>query len=83
MVENYCQCPGCGECSAHATAPKLNAEIKRLKAQRQWVGLTADDVWQSNEVMALNAEMGLTMVQIMALMVWANAKLREKNGGAT
>jgi len=51
-------------------------------AQRQWVGLTADDVWQSNEVMALNAEMGLTMVQIMALMVWANAKLREKNGDA-
>jgi len=48
-------------------------------AQRQWVGLTTDDVWGSNEVMALNAEMGLTIVQIMTLMAWANAKLKEKN----
>ena len=47
--------------------------------RKPWVGLTADEVWQSDEVMALNAEMGLPMNQIMALIVWANAKLKEKN----
>jgi len=54
----------------------------RPQQAARWVRLTADDVWQSNEVMALNAEMGLPMAQIMALIVWADAKLREKNGGA-
>jgi len=44
MDEAHCRCPGCGECSAHVNAPKLKAEIKSLKAQRQWIGLTPDEV---------------------------------------
>jgi MinD superfamily P-loop ATPase len=31
--ENYCRCPGCGECSAHANAPKLKTKLKALQAE--------------------------------------------------
>ena len=32
--EPHCRCPGCGECSAHANAPKLKAQLKAAIAQR-------------------------------------------------
>jgi hypothetical protein len=59
-----------------ATPP---AAQRPVAEPHKWVGLTTDDVWGSNEVMALKAEMGLTIIQIMTLMAWANAKLKEKN----
>ena len=58
---------------------KLSDLYTSPPASMPWVGLTDDEVWHSNEVMALNAEMGLPMNQIMAIIVWADAKLREKN----
>ena len=50
-------------------------------ASKPWVGLTVDEVWKDDDVMALNAEMGLSLDQMMELVEWANAKLREKNNG--
>lgn len=52
---------------------------KPPQPSKPWAGLTEDEVWHSNEVMALNAEMGLPMNQIMAPIAWTDAKLREKN----
>ena len=48
-------------------------------ASKPWVGLTVDEVWKDDDAMALNAEMGLSLDQMMELIEWANAKLREKN----
>lgn len=29
MIEDYCRCPGCGECNAHVNEPKLKSKIKK------------------------------------------------------
>jgi len=73
MDEAHCRCTGCGECAAHANAPKLKAEIKRLKAQRQWVGLSDFNIDElENEYMksAQTAHQFLRAIE---------AKLKEKN----
>lgn len=78
MGENYCRCPGCGECGAHANAPKLKAEIKRLKsaAQRQWVGLTQQDI----DIAFDDTQEGGGFDEFARAI---EAKLRERNGDAS
>lgn len=71
MNESYCRCPGCGECRAHANEPKLKAEIKRLKAQREWVGLTEDEL--QSILQQVSGQGWKTMLEAI------EAKLKEKN----
>lgn len=46
---------------------------------REWQGLTADDVWASDKIMAANASLGLRIEQMMDLIRAVEAKLKEKN----
>ena len=75
---DHCKMVGCG------TAYRLPGDGRlplytSPPASKPWVGLTVDEVWKDDDAMALNAEMGLSLDQMMELIEWANAKLREKN----
>lgn len=73
MTEDYCRCPGCGECKAHANEPKLKAEIRRLKAEKsKWVGLTDKEIDQIVDDAGLLGPWDVSRA--------VEAKLKEKNG---
>lgn len=63
--QKKCDVPACG--------------MKEQKEQRTWVGLTVDEVWQSDELMALNAQLGCSLDLLMEVVEAIEAKLKEKN----
>jgi hypothetical protein len=47
--------------------------------RREWQSLTADTVFANNEIMAVNASLGLKMNQLMDLVCAIERALKEKN----
>lgn len=61
--------------------PMNNAKLYTTPLKRPWQGLTDDEIWNADEIMAANSECGASFETLRELVHAISDKLKEKNNG--
>ena len=70
------QCDG-GQCGIGGYCK----QCPKTQPEREWVGLTDDEIWKDDGIMAANSGYGATFETLRELAHAIEAKLKEKNNG--
>ena len=73
------QCSSCGGFCKKSGCERENVPLYAAPPQREWQGLTDDEIWDADEIMAANSECGASFETLRELVHAISDKLKEKN----